>query len=218
MTSRFPYHLVIYDLDGTLIDSRQDIAAALNHARQHFKLREFSLDEVLPMIGHGLRHLVECGFANTTIDREHAFQITQKAYQDHPCRFSQPFPGVVETLKKLKDQNIAQYIVSNKPTFLIPSVLQTLDLTQYFKKAFGGEDFSKRKPDPMAIEHILELEKDLKKTDCLMVGDMTPDLEMAKQAGIHSAFCQFGYATSTLQAQYHLTQFSDLINISSPCS
>lgn len=218
MKHHFPYRLVIYDLDGTLIDSRQDIAAALNRARSHYGLPEYSLDEVLPMIGHGLRHLVECGFAKTDIDIEQAFQVTKQAYQEYPCRYSKTFPGVIKTLKELKCLGVVQYIISNKPSVLIPSVLQALNLTPFFKKAYGGEDFPKRKPDPMAIEHILSLEPDLNKADCLMVGDMSPDLDMAHRAGIHSVFCEFGYSTTELQADHSLQQFTDLLNLSSLCS
>jgi phosphoglycolate phosphatase len=218
MSEIFPYSCVIYDLDGTLIDSRLDIAAALNQARAHFKLPEHNLDDVMPMIGHGLRHLVECGFANSEINIEQAFEVTKQTYQEQPCRFSKPFPGVLKTLEQLQECGIIQYIVSNKPTFLVPSVLQNLNMTTYFKQAFGGEDFPKRKPNPMAIEYILEQEPKLNKKDLLMVGDMNPDLEMANRAGIDSAFCQFGYATSTLKASHQLQQFSDLLNLTSSCS
>ena len=217
MSYQFPYRCIIYDLDGTLIDSRADIAAALNAGRAHFNLSTLSLDEVLPMIGHGLNNLVENGFKGETTSAEAAFPIVEKAYREKPCEHSIPYPGVLEALNYFQENSISQYIVSNKPSVLIPIVLKTLNLSSYFKQAFGADDFPKRKPDPMAIAHILKLEKGLEPSQFLMVGDMSPDIEIAQRAGIDSAFCSYGYSPSPIPATYCLQQFSDLTKINKLC-
>jgi len=217
MPDKFPYRCIVYDLDGTLIDSRADIAAALNAGRAHFDLPAFSLDEVLPMIGHGLNNLVENGFRGETVSVKTALPIVEKAYRERPCEHSVPYSGVIETLAYFQKDNIAQYIVSNKPSCLIPIVLKTLNLASYFKQAFGADDFPRRKPDPMAIFSILELEKNLDPSQVLMVGDMSPDIEIAQRAGIDSAFCSYGYSPTVIATTYCLQQFSDLTQISRLC-
>ena len=217
MRDQLKYPCLIYDLDGTLIDSLKDIAAALNTSRAQFNLPEYSLETIMPMIGHGLKHLVECSFKDDDVDIDVALKRAEEAYRQNPFQHSTIFPGVTDTLKRFQQAGASQYIVSNKPSFLIPAVLDHLKLSHYFTKAFGGDDFEKRKPNPLAIQHILNLEKGFSLNQMLMVGDMAPDLDMARNAGIDSVFCTFGYANASLDANYTINQFSELIQITELC-
>jgi len=217
MLDNFPYSCIVYDLDGTLIDSRKDIAAALNAGRNHFNLKSLHLENILPMIGHGLPNLVEKGFLNEDITVQNALPIVQQFYQDNPTTHTTVYPHVIETLTHFKSAGIQQYILSNKPSFLVPLVLDALNLSCYFKHSYGGEDFPKRKPDPIALRHIISSETSLNSSEFLMVGDMSPDIDMAKNAGIDSAFCQYGYSPTQLDATHQIQHFSDLTKITPLC-
>ena len=156
-------------------------------------------------------------FENTNIDLNEAISIVKDSYQDNPCEHSTLFEGVAETLKTFHEKGIAQIIISNKPSFLIPLVLEGLGIQNLFLKAYGGEDFPKRKPHPMAVEAVFNLNPKYNHNNVLMVGDMSPDIDMAKNAGIDSVFCAYGYATQPLEATFQIQSFSELENLNIQC-
>ena len=202
---------IIFDLDGTLIDSRSDIAAALNAARLHFGLKPHALKEVLPMIGKGLPHLVQQGFLDAPEHHQQAVEISMAYYQKFPTDHTLIFPGVPETLTKLQKMGYPLAIISNKPTDLMLPVLQSLRLDSFFHPIIGGEDFPNRKPDPMAAEDVARRWQ-VPCEQILMVGDMEPDAEMAKRANMPFAFCLYGYAHEDLPAQIVLDTLPELIS------
>jgi phosphoglycolate phosphatase len=199
------YKAAIFDLDGTLIDSRADISAALNWARSQSGLEELPLEKVLPMIGHGLPSLIKKGFADSPFDPDTKVPLAMEHYLRHPCRFSSLYPGVLETLASL---SIPMAIVSNKPTQLIEPVLQLTSLKPHFELRFGGEDFPHRKPHPAAAVHCCE-HWNLAPEQVLMVGDMEPDADFAKNAGMKFAFCAYGYSSQSIEADHNLNSFSE---------
>jgi phosphoglycolate phosphatase len=203
---------IIFDLDGTLIDSRADITAALNHSRQHFSLPEHDLEDVIPMIGKGLPHLIEMGFKDAPQHIEAAIDISTHYYQSCPSKKTIIFSGVVETLKKISDHGIPMAIISNKPSALIGPVLDSLHLSSFFDAAIGGEDYPERKPSPLAAMDLCK-KWNLDPHEVAMVGDMSPDMEMAKAAHMPFIFCNYGYSAEKLQAQSYLDEFSDLLSV-----
>jgi phosphoglycolate phosphatase len=213
--SEYPsaYQAIIFDLDGTLIDSRADIAAALNHTRVKNGYAPLPLEIVLPMIGNGLAKLVERGFSNTSEPLELRISEALAYYNEHLVDLTVVYPGVREVLAQLKNFKLA--IVSNKPTVLLEPILKQLHLQDVFSDVFGGESFPERKPHPAAALHLLDQWK-LKPTQVLMVGDMTPDAEFAKAAGMDFAHCTYGYHPEPLQAKFHFKKISELLPILLP--
>ncbi|MBF0198719.1 MAG: HAD-IA family hydrolase, partial [Planctomycetes bacterium] len=162
---------IIFDMDGTLMDSHKDIAAALNYARTSYGYDELSTKDVLPMIGNGVVHLVTEGFRGTNISIEEATARVKDYYGQNPCIHTKLYPQVKETLHQLKALHIDLHIVSNKPSELLAGVLKALNIDSYFKMLIGGDDMPKRKPHPMSVDAILA-EHPCKREEVLMVGDM----------------------------------------------
>lgn len=201
---------IIFDLDGTLIDSRADIAAALNTVRAHYNWPALELEAVIPMIGNGLPKLIERGLAGTGIPVDEALPIALEYYREHPSDLTKIYDGVPETLQKLQQRGLPLAIISNKPTALVQPVLQSLKLDAFFDITIGGEDYPERKPSPLAA---LDLAKrwQLPCSSILMVGDMNPDADMATAAGMPFAFCEYGYSAQALASDLQLQHFSQLL-------
>ena len=198
---------IIFDLDGTLIDSRADIAAALNHSRVLHQYEPLSLEVVLPMVGHGLLNLVERGFADTKENPRERLKEVLAYYHQHLVDCTIIYPGVRELLPKLSRYKKA--VVSNKSAELVLPILKQLGLASCFDIVIGGEDFPERKPHPRAAFHILEQWK-LAPHEVLMVGDMAPDAEFAQAAGLPFAHCKYGYDPNPLQSNWSMNSFADL--------
>jgi phosphoglycolate phosphatase len=155
------------------------------------------------MIGHGLPSLVQKGFADSDMDDQAQVPVAMEYYKAHPSDLSVVFPGVIETLQQL---SLPMAIVSNKPTELIAPVLESTGLASFFELQFGGESFPHRKPHPIAAQHCLE-HWGLSPKDVLMVGDMQPDADFAKNAGMNFAYCSYGYSDQTIECDHLLETF-----------
>lgn len=199
--------VIVFDFDGTLFDTRRDIADAVNHARRSYGLRELTLDEVTPMVGWGVRKLAEQAFADTGIRTEEALKRIMEYYDAHPGDRSVLYPGVRETLPKLQATRV---IVSNKPVHLIRSILEEHHLTPYFDYVIGGDSFSAQKPDPFPIR-FLQARYHVGTHEILVVGDHAPDIEMARRAGCPSVFCRYGFfGKDEVGADYSIDRFAEL--------
>jgi len=202
------YKGYIFDLDGTLINSSRDIAGALNRTRLALGLKALTEETVLPMIGNGLPKLVERGFADTSIPcNNELIEKVKKSYLDNPCSNTLIYPGVVEALKALVPSPLA--IISNKPSQLMAPTLEALKLKHFFDVAVGGDDFPDKKPHPAAALHILERWA-LPAESVLMVGDMIPDRDLARNAGMPFAFCRYGFLENPLDADHQLDSLMEL--------
>lgn len=197
---------LIFDLDGTLIDSRGDIAAALNHHRASHGLEPLSLEAVLPMIGNGLPKLVERGLEGTGLNLEEGIAGVTAAYAENPFVHTKVYEGVKETLAHI---HLPMAVVSNKATSLMKPVLKAAGLFDSFETVYGGEDFPHRKPHPDAGLALLESWK-LPAEEVWMIGDMAPDAHFAKNLGCPFVHCTFGYGQESLDAQHEIHSFGEL--------
>jgi phosphoglycolate phosphatase len=199
--------LLVFDFDGTLFDTREDIAAAVNYTRRWFGLPDLSLDAVTSMVGYGVKTLTERAFSGTQVDPGQALAVLMQYYNTHPGEKARLYPGVAETLPRL---DAIRTVVSNKPETLVRRMLAEHGLQDLFDFLAGGDTFPRLKPDPQAI-HFLQDRYRLGPREILVVGDHAPDIEMARAAGTWSAFCRYGFfKEDPVGADFQLDSFDQL--------
>ncbi len=199
--------VVIFDFDGTLFDTRADITDAVNHARRHFGLAEYSVEAVTGMVGYGVEYLTERAFEGTNIQTNDALPVLMEYYRAHPGDKTIPYPGVSEILPAL---GTLRTIVSNKPEQLIHRLLEEYGLDPLFSFVIGGDTFSVRKPDPFAVR-FLQAQFNVATEEILVVGDHVPDIEMARKAGTRSVFCRYGFCRSSPHGvDFEIDRFDEL--------
>ena len=173
---------VLFDLDGTLIDSAPDIAGALNDLRAEEGHEPFLLDEVKRMVGEGVHRLIEKAFGETGRTDSLADRFIE-LYTPRSSLLTQPVEGAFETLDALRQAGVPMAVCTNKPDEAALAVLADLSLLPYFTTVIGGTSGLPRKPDPaMLLEAARRL--GVAAQECLMIGDALPDVAAARAAGI----------------------------------
>lgn len=202
--------LLVFDCDGTLFDTRIDIAASVNHARRHFGLPELTVEEVTSHVGNGVRVLAEKSFADASVPPEDALEKIMEYYSLHSSEKSEPYEGVAGTLLLLKP---ILAIVSNKPRALVDELLLKHGLERFFSDVLGGDTFKKKKPDPAPLLYLMD-KYGTRPEETMVVGDHYPDIEMAKNAGVRSVYCNYGFfGNDTTGADEHIDRFPEILNL-----
>jgi phosphoglycolate phosphatase len=195
MPSRPRFSAVVFDLDGTLVDSAPDICGVLNQMLKRHGRMELNLDEIRRMVGDGAAKLIERGFTAEGLPAPLP-DLTKEflaLYEERIADETLPFPGVVPTLERLQAAGLQLGVGTNKTTRLSRRLLDALDMTRFFKSIIGGEGPT-RKPDPHHLQRVIgELKADEAST--LMVGDSRNDVAAAKAAGVEVVAVTFGYTT-----------------------
>jgi phosphoglycolate phosphatase len=212
---RVARYLLVFDLDGTLIDSAPDLRAALNRMLRERGYPPLSLVQVRQMIGDGVPTLVARALAASGIDpveAERALPRFSQFYEADAVRLTRPYPGVPETLAALRAHGYRAAICTNKPQQATQTVLDGLGLTALFDGVAGGDRFAVRKPDP---GHLLGLIKLLgaSAAAAAMIGDNENDAAVAHAAGLPLVLMRYGYARvdpETLGADALLDDFAEL--------
>ncbi len=188
-TSRMKYDLIIFDLDGTLVNSMYDVGDALNYVFRHYGLPELTYDQVPAMVGGGMRSLLRKALGPDA-DLDEALRLLFEHYDKHYLDHTRPYPFVRETLGKLPMQLA---VLSNKPDKYTKAIIRELDLATHFAMVLGHvPEWYERKPDPGGIRYILKhLHVAPQRT--LMVGDSTHDIHAARRAAISSCGVTYGY-------------------------
>lgn len=155
-TMTYPYPLVVFDLDGTLVDSGSDIAEALNRTLQDWQLPRVAETTVLAWIGDGVRRLVEQAFtaAGSEADLDTVMPGFMVHYRECLLRSPRLFEGVHEALDLLRGRNVPLAICTNKPAALVQPLLQYLGIDQQFALVLGGDSLPQRKPSGEPLRHI----------------------------------------------------------------
>ncbi len=194
---------VIFDLDGTLTNSIGDIAASINYARRCFDGEPVSEDKVQAVVGQGLMNAL-----NRVIDKygpalrdenelNLMYQIVVKYYENHPADHSYPYPGVIELLKTLKKNGIKVAILSNKDKKVVDSVLPAVFPDFSFDAVVGSGAGIPKKPNKEALIYTLAL-MNLKKEECVYVGDIETDYTFAVASGIKHLIVTYGFRSRKL--------------------
>lgn len=205
------YDLVIFDLDGTLIDSVGDIADALNRTLG----TACSDATVAGWVGSGVRVLLER--AGVSADGLDAAALRFRAeYAAQPCKHTRPYLRVRETLRAL---DCDKAIATNKPGELSRAILGKLGLADEFVAILGEDDVGARKPDPLIVD-ILRGKVGAGRPQTLYVGDSLVDAETARAAGVDLCLVTYGYASPEAirgaHAEHHIDRFDELIAILAP--
>lgn len=208
---------VCLDLDGTLIDSAPDLAAALNRRLAANGLAPHPLAAVKRMIGDGARVLLTRGFAaagRTLTEAELAAEVAAfiPDYEAHSLDETRPFPGVEAALDALAGAGFTLAIVTNKPEGPTHTILRRLGLDHRFATVAGGDSFPVRKPDPGHLTRALD-RIGIPPADAVMVGDHRNDLLAARGAGVRAIYAAFGYGEEdhrALGAQAAIERFDAL--------
>ncbi len=216
-TNTNPFKALIFDLDGTLIDSAPDVCASINRVLTGMGRRELTLEETMDKVGWGGRVLVEkalagTGEAGSEEDVDRALEGFITTYAQHPADHSIVFPGVLSVLDTFKSAGVRLGICTNKPTATTPPVLEAMGLAKFFDVVSCGDAVPHRKPDGRHVRLVVEeLGATIETT--VLIGDSENDISAAIDAGVRSVAVTFGYAhvpCDELGADALIDHFRDL--------
>jgi N-acetyl-D-muramate 6-phosphate phosphatase len=185
---------VLFDLDGTLLDTAPDMAYALNTLLELKRHTTLPLEIIRPVVSHGSQGLLKLGFNVTFHDPEFASLCEQLLgiYHAHIADATTLFPGMDAVLSALETQNIAWGIVTNKPHWLTTELLEKLNLSQRAACVVSGDTLAQRKPDPAPLLHACELIKHTP-NKCIYVGDAERDITAGNRANMTTLIAAYGY-------------------------
>jgi phosphoglycolate phosphatase len=211
--TKLPIKLLIFDLDGTLIDSLPDLTDATNQMRGSFAMAPLSPEEVRRLVGQGARSLVERALRGATPEQiEEGLALFLGYNLAHIADKTRLYPGVVETLQALEEMGYAQCVLSNKNVALCREVLSLLGIARFFPTVFGADSLPFKKPSP---EPVLALLKHFGVTagECVLVGDSINDIAAGRGAGVVTVGCSYGYGelSELAEADYRVTDFASLL-------
>ncbi len=212
-----PLAAVVFDLDGTLVETAPDLCAALNHVLEAERRPPLAVEEVRTLVGEGARKLIERGLSAsgpvpTAAEIEARLPAFLDYYADHVADRSVPYPGVPETLAGLRDRGLSLGICTNKPYRLTKLLLAALDLDGWFGAVLGGDSLAIRKPDGGHLLAVIEA-LGVAAAEAAMVGDSGIDVACARDAGVPVIAVAYGYtqvAAEDLGADRLIARFADL--------
>jgi len=191
--------LLVFDLDGTLVDSKQDLALSVNAMREEMRLAPLPLDLIASYVGHGVTLLVRrsLGTQATGENVEKGMAFFLSYYHDHMLDHTAPYPGVAEALEKLAGHKMA--VLTNKPVHFSREMLTRLGFASRFDYIYGGNSFPQKKPDPIGLNKLME-DLQISPRETLMVGDSDTDVLTGRNAGVWTCGVTYGFGAHTLQA------------------
>lgn len=194
MTASRPIKAVLFDLDGTLLDTAPDMAAALNRLLIEHDRTAMPYERLRPVVSHGARGLLEAGFGGD-LDPRQLPALTQRfleLYAEALAVDTVPFDGAGEMLDAMESEGIAWGIVTNKPGWLTDRVLEGLGLSGRAGCVVAGDSLEQRKPHPAPLQHAARL-LDKNPRNCIYVGDAERDVQAGRAAGMVTLVAAYGY-------------------------
>jgi phosphoglycolate phosphatase len=213
MTERLRYSTVVFDLDGTLVDSYAALTEAVNHARRRHGMDALDATRIRELVGDGLDALLERAFSTSDVPAG-AKEAFESRYDEICCEESKVLDDVESTLAELQSLGIAMAVCTNKPTNFSEKILRFLNLAPYFRAIVGPDLAGARKPDGEHVRRTLEL-SGVDRAFALFVGDMPIDVRAARNAGVDVAVVPTGSSSvedlRAAQPDHLLVRFSDLL-------
>ena len=213
MSSNTAPRLIVFDLDGTLIDSRQDLCNSVNATLTHFGKPTLPADVIASYIGDGASLLVRRAFGDPEGDLHDEQYVTEALtffldyYRLHKLDFTHIYPGVIESLEAIRSAqpSLPMAVLTNKPVNPSRDICAHLGLEPFFFQNYGGNSFHTKKPDPHGLLTLLAeaaalTGNSIAPADTIMIGDSDVDILTARNCGARSIGCTFGLAPHTLAA------------------
>ncbi len=195
-----PIRAFVFDLDGTLVDSKMDLVDSVNAMLRKTGRRELPAELIASYVGHGAGQLIASalGPAASEPDRQQALRLFLEHYQEHKLHRTRPYPGVAEGLRALEKHPMA--VLTNKPAKLSVEILEGLRLEKFFRVIYGGDSFASKKPDPAGALAILD-ELGVPAAEAAMVGDSDVDFQTARNAGMRAVGVRYGFGQHDSEKQ-----------------
>lgn len=215
INSDYNFKLMIFDFDGTLVESAPGILATANAMAAHYGMKKFTLKQVQAAVGTGLDNFIEDMFPDVIkkVSTDKLIKQYRRLYDINYKKGLKMFKGVKETLKELKSKGIKLAIVSNKLSQYVKGINEELGIDGYFDIILGSESVPKRKPHPYPLNLLMKKYK-IDKSQTLMIGDSQFDVEAGKRAGCFTFFLTYGYAdlkvVNKLNPDFKSPRFSDI--------
>jgi 2-phosphoglycolate phosphatase len=184
---------VLFDLDGTLLDTAPDMVGALNRLRDEYSLAPLPFDSVRSAVSHGAARVVKTGFPNADAEHLAALQARFLAiYRGALCRETRLFAGMDEVLDTLAGWHVKSGIVTNKAAWLTDPLLADMGIRGRFACVVSGDTLAERKPHPLPLLHAAAL-AEVRADECIYVGDAQRDVQAAHAAEMPALVANYGY-------------------------
>jgi phosphoglycolate phosphatase len=195
--------LFIFDLDGTLVDSRVDLANSVNAMLRHVGRKELPHEIISTYIGDGAPMLVRRALGDPDDEAfvEDAIEYFLSYYREHKLDHTYVYAGVKESLEAMRVgfPQAKMAVLSNKPVNPSRAIVEALGLQPFFFQVYGGNSFHTKKPDPRGVQALLEEAGGVRTGQTVLIGDSAVDVLTARNSGIYSVGCTFGLAPHTLE-------------------
>jgi phosphoglycolate phosphatase len=211
------WKLVVFDLDGTLIDSAMDLVVAVNATRRKFGLDELPAATVASYVGNGAPMLIRRAMGEGCSEERlaEALDAFIRYYHDHALDYTILYPGVRGTIRQLRNAGVQCAVLTNKPVRISQIIVDGLGLKDSFFRVYGGNSFATKKPDPEGLLTLVA-EAGCAPEEALMVGDSRVDIETARNAKCGSCGVTFGLQPETLndpRPDYVIDAMAELVPI-----
>jgi phosphoglycolate phosphatase len=208
MTADYKY--LIFDLDGTLVDSVADLTTSLNLLADELGHPQLTTDFVRTIVGDGASKLIKRAFGAESYQREQLFRFLA-IYAEHLLDHTYCYPGIKELLSRQSADRIA--LVTNKPHALTMQLLKGLGLAEHFKIVVGGDSYPEKKPHPLPVQKALEI-LGAQPNQSIMIGDHHTDLYSGRDAGTATCYCAYGLGnTDGLEPNFTVQTSEELLQL-----
>jgi phosphoglycolate phosphatase len=195
--------LIIFDLDGTLVDSAPTVLRLLNQIRGMLKLEPIDLEKISHLLSHGGENMVAEAIGSR-VNIDHYLSVFRDLYVNDDLKGESLFPGVLDYLEYLKDHKIKIAICSNKPEHLLVKVLGHHQIDGYFDAIIGAKPSIPKKPSPESIKYLLN-KLNIPSSEAILIGDSRVDQQAAQSAGIKFCFFEGGYDDGVFRDNIDIT-------------
>jgi len=204
---------LVFDLDGTLIDSKQDLVLSVNATLRAIGREELPTELVASYVGSGAPVLISRALGGPADPDllQRALKFFLGYYEEHKLDYTREYPGVRAALEDLNGTPMA--VLTNKPVNISVRILEGLGLAQFFKAIYGGNSFATKKPDPLGARAVL-VDLKVRASETAMVGDSEVDVQTARNAGMISAIVNFGFGMHDREmypADVYLDRMEELV-------